>query len=542
MLRTGSFCCALIVGSATLSGAQGASSSVTLTGRVIAADTGLGLRNVRIDLSASEPGDGTPAQVFTGADGRYEITGVRDGRYRLRATKDGFVALALGESRPGGGGRILRISGKSLDRLDIALPRGGVITGRIIDSFGEPIAGVQVQVHQVRYTGGRPSLGPASLAMSDENGEYRAFGLQPGVYSVSAEKRVPLPYGPSVRPGTVPGQEFGFDRIFFPEAKQLAQAELITMSAGTLRGGIDLILSTVQMSSIRGKALGLDGAPLGRARVELYAPERLLPFATISTIDASGDFTITGVPPGNYQVRAKGENGAATASVVATGGTVIDVTLRPIRLPTLSGRIVIDPEERSQLPIAAIRVGVQPSEPPSSRLAEIWRPSPVALDGTMAFALPALPGRWAPAVELPTGWMVKAIRLRGSDITDTGIGISEGEAITDLEIELTKRHPTVTGTVRTQSATAPGDYAVLLFARDTSRRLGDRYFAVLKPDQDGLFSATSVAAGEYYVVALSGVDVNLAQEPTLLDRLSRVASPLVLNWGQAVQVTLPLTD
>ena len=44
--------------------------------------------------------------------------------------------------------------GQVLAQVDIALPRGSVITGRITDELGEPISGAQVEVQRYQYTPG----------------------------------------------------------------------------------------------------------------------------------------------------------------------------------------------------------------------------------------------------------------------------------------------------------------------------------------------------------------------------------------------------
>src|SRR6476659_6745348 len=57
----------------------------------------------------------------------------------------------------------------------------GTITGRVINSTGEPLAGASVSAYQVGRSNGRPGMTAA-----DNRGEFKIDGLAPGIYSVSA--------------------------------------------------------------------------------------------------------------------------------------------------------------------------------------------------------------------------------------------------------------------------------------------------------------------------------------------------------------------
>ncbi len=61
------------------------------------------------------------------------------------------------------GGRSLELaSGQSVTNVQFNLPRGGVITGRITDEFGESIAGTTVKVMKHQYAEGRRQLMPVN--------------------------------------------------------------------------------------------------------------------------------------------------------------------------------------------------------------------------------------------------------------------------------------------------------------------------------------------------------------------------------------------
>src|SRR5205807_824498 len=71
-----------------------------------------------------------------------------------------------------------------------ALPRGSVVTGRIVDEFGEPMPEVQVAAMRYQFIQGRRQLTPAGrFASTNDIGEFRLFGLSPGQYYLSATWR-----------------------------------------------------------------------------------------------------------------------------------------------------------------------------------------------------------------------------------------------------------------------------------------------------------------------------------------------------------------
>jgi hypothetical protein len=75
-------------------------------------------------------------------------------------------------------GRVVTIaSGQSIRDLVITMTPTGVITGRVVDEYGDPVADVYV----------RASLKDSVFeTTTNDLGEYRLFGLPPGAYTVSA--------------------------------------------------------------------------------------------------------------------------------------------------------------------------------------------------------------------------------------------------------------------------------------------------------------------------------------------------------------------
>ena len=74
-----------------------------------------------------------------------------------------------------------------MEKLDFSLPRGSIVTGRILDEFGEPMPDVQIAAQQYQTIQGQRRLIPSGRqTASNDIGEFRLFGIPPGQYYLSA--------------------------------------------------------------------------------------------------------------------------------------------------------------------------------------------------------------------------------------------------------------------------------------------------------------------------------------------------------------------
>ena len=115
----------------------------------MAADTGNPLPRARVQMNSSALAK--PRQITTDANGRYEVTGLALGVQDF-VSRAGFVSLEYGQTQPSQSGRDLELfDGQSLDGIDFALSRGGVITGRITDHNGEPQARIPMNALRLSW-------------------------------------------------------------------------------------------------------------------------------------------------------------------------------------------------------------------------------------------------------------------------------------------------------------------------------------------------------------------------------------------------------
>ena len=199
--------------------------TATIHGHIYAADSGQPLRKAQVRITANEIRENRLAT--TDANGAYEFTEVRPGRYNVSASKGSFVTMSYGQQRPTDAGRPIEISDRqTVDRLDLSLPRGGVIVGRIVDDFGEPLPDVTVSVQRYQFVQGRRTLVPEGRQSSTNDiGEFRVFGVPPGQYYLLATWRNFNAPAPNVNLNAPsPSERVAFPTTYFPGTTNVGDA------------------------------------------------------------------------------------------------------------------------------------------------------------------------------------------------------------------------------------------------------------------------------------------------------------------------------
>ena len=178
--------------------AEEAKKLAALEGRVVNAKTGEPLRRVNLTMRSSATGMRTsvpmassaPYAASTDAEGKFRIEKIEPGTYMLFAERQGFVRQAHGARRAGmQGTNITLAAGQELKDLEFKLTPQAVITGRVVDEEGEPLARVSVQVLRRFYYQGQQRLMPSGGGQTTDTGEFRISELAPGRYWISADRK-----------------------------------------------------------------------------------------------------------------------------------------------------------------------------------------------------------------------------------------------------------------------------------------------------------------------------------------------------------------
>jgi protocatechuate 3,4-dioxygenase beta subunit len=521
-----------------------------LRGHVYAADSGQPLRRAQVRIFAGEIRENRMAT--TDENGSYEFKEVRAGRYTISASKGNYVNVSYGQQRPTDAPKPLEIlDNQTVERVDLTLPRGAVITGRVVDEFGEPVSEVQIAAQRYQFIQGQRRLVPfGGSASTNDIGEFRLFGVAPGQYYLSATWRNPIGFNPNGQNAN-PSERTAYAPIYFPGTLNANEAQRITLTAGRELADLVMVLKPIKASRVTGTATGSDGKPLAPAFIMVMPSDGAF-FGPAGTtqVQPDGTFTLTGLAPGSYTLRAQKMGPAADGPEIAmtpisvTGEDLSDVHLIAAKPSALTGRVIVDAAARPSLP-ATLMIGVMPMNlfsipappPPPARIAE-----------DMSFATKSPPGLMRLTLgggfnASPTGWTIRSIRMNGADVTDTGIDIKPNEDISGIELELTNKLTTISGLVKNSRGEASKDYTTIVFAQDKTKwTTGTRYQSVGRPDQDGRFKISGLPEGEYYIIAVDRLETGQSGDPDFLESVRSRATSFSLREGETRTIDLRLNN
>jgi hypothetical protein len=512
-----------------------------IRGRVVSQETGQPLRRATVGLTSPQLRERRTAS--TDRDGRYEFRDLPAGRYTLDATKEAYVNVPYGQTRPMQPGRPLELKDDQIaDRIDFALPRGAVITGRVLDEFGEPAIDVNVMPLRSQYsaTQGRRLVPSGRSATTNDIGEFRIFGLAAGEYYLSATAQNRFG-GVSVDSSD---DRSGYAPTYYPNTPDMALAQRIVVGPGQVAPELVIMLVPTRTARVSGVVIDADNQPAKRGSVN--ARPRGATFGFMSgggAIRPDGSFVIPNLPPGTYQLRAT--TGApspdapptfSAADVTVNGEDVAGVRLLPARPVPIRGVIVVDPAAAGARPPRGLRVLANARNMDDAFGMPVV-PGPVADD--LSFEAKGYPGLVNLVPTLPAGWIVNHVRQNGEDVTDAGVAIGS-EGAEGIEIEITNRVGALNGSVTNDRGEAVADFTAVLFpdARDVPPTGGRG--GVARADQDGRFVFRTVRPGDYRLIALEAVDISQWSDPDYLEQLRVHATRISVGPAETQTIDLKL--
>ncbi|HEY7184783.1 MAG TPA: carboxypeptidase-like regulatory domain-containing protein, partial [Blastocatellia bacterium] len=270
-------------------------------------------------------------------EGNFNATGLGPGSYMFSINVPGYVvALTDSESdyhRPG-------------ENVTINLVKGGVITGRVTDSYGEPMVGVRVQVVKVReLEGGRKYSGGIQVPngrLTDDRGVYRLYGLEPGIYVVGA----------SSDPGGLYGGFYaGRDAMTWHPSSPRATATEIAVRSGEEATGADIRHREERGHTISGTVAG-DTATgsMGEGIIVMLTSGADRQLVGMTGAYGAKNFAMSGVSDGEYEMAAFRMSprdvdfaSSTPRRVVVNGADVSGIELRMAPPASISGRVKIEP-------------------------------------------------------------------------------------------------------------------------------------------------------------------------------------------------------
>ena len=548
--------------------AQMPQGTAIIAGRVIAADTGRPIKRARVTVSG---GNGRQARsTSTDEQGHFQIGDLAGGTYTIAATRSGFVNAVYGQKRPLQPGTPVDLAdGQQLTNIDLRLIRGGVITGRIVDEDGDPLARALVTVQRYQYVNGERQLTPAGADQSDDRGVYRVFGLPPGEYYVSANaaslleilgRGIPalagLAGGGAAQGGRGGGrgaffgapapddpEPTGYAPTYYPGVISAAEAAKVPVGPGQEITGVDFQVQLVATATVSGLVTGADGpVPVmlipgdagGMVRAEILR----------GSAAADGTFSIPNVPPGHYTAASRSggrwdDPKMGSVPLTVSGQNVSGVTIALVDGVTVSGNITV---ESSGTPAPAdysvFRIDVPDVEP----LPLPGGPGPggggpnaaggrAEKNGTFSIAN-LFPGRHYIRVTGQGNWTLKSVSIGARDVTDQAIELRPDQDVDNVTVVLTDRATDLSGTVRDGIGNPVANVTVIAFSTDPQYwRAQSRRIQAVHTSATGAYRMHGLPPGDYQIIAVDDVETGEWYDPAYLDKIKDGAKSVSLEEG-----------
>ena len=517
--------------------------------------------------------DGISAQPFV--DGQLrDMQQMREQQLRQQMKVPPMSAIVSADLRPGEQSTVTLVH-QLPGVLPPDAPIGGFVSGVVSDEFGDPLAGVDVRLWRLRYSGGRYVAQSAGLPRrTDDRGRYRLFYVTPGRYVLAA---------------TVDDTRVA--AVYYPGVTAVNRAQPLVIARKQDLPGFDLQFTRTYEARVFGFALNSAGDAL-RGTLTLQARRRSGEVALpprLVTANADGTFEFLSVPPGEYALSASPLGGVAEPEfalqfVSVDGSDTPPITIRTAPTATLSGRIEV--EGAAVRPTGAVLAVVDPDYPlppatlegggDNARIAEILdalraqhaaadagsalaalrenmlragvpeRLEPTGADATFVIRRLAGPVRFTMRNAAP-GWWLKAVNIGGVNAVEEAVLFAgPNSSRSDVTVVFSSSAGDLSGRVTDERGAPADDYRVVVFSTNRDRWFAGSQFVRVAagPDGDDGFRVTSLPPGEYFAAAVDGLDGDADsgewQNPDVLAALSTRAQRVTVGERQRAAADLRL--
>jgi carboxypeptidase family protein len=546
----------------------------SIKGRVVAND-GQPLVNATL-MAQAVSGPTSVKSAHVDSAGKFSFDDLLPASYIIIAVAPGYIDEAMSTGDPSEWPRHLIGS-----QLRITMIKGGVITGKVTNSKGDPIVGVPVHATALNNQSSSPTelLGGGG-AESDDRGIYRIYGLRPGQYVVNA--------GGTAQFGFASSNGFDMDvPTYYPSATRDTAIPVVVRS-GDETTGIDIKYSGAEGHRITGFVVGTieaDTAAANGAIAITLSPagtQSVLSLAITSPIDQRRAFGFNGVADGEYDLFAAFQTGQSnSASLVATkrvavrGGDLTGVELNLVRLASIAGTIALDPikpedkcdQRDSQLVETIFKAR---RDDPKKSGSQIMTTMLAGFGATLNakgefFARNLEAGRYRFEMKLPTdAWYVRAINLATNVAASNqpaaqaassaavkpkqnyawqGIAtVKSGQQLTGVSILVGQDAAGVRGrVVLTPEGTAvPADLHVHLVPADREQANDVLRYSETMVMSDGSFVFSNIAPDRYFIVTRVELDAETPGIPPRPSSWDPTGRAKLRQEAEAAKVVLEL--
>jgi hypothetical protein len=409
-------------------------------------------------------------------EGSFAFEALPGGTYFLTAEKSTYMSARYPEAGRlvRGGRQPLNVrEGEARDDVVIRMFHGGVLAGRVLDAYGDPVEYADVRVLRAPRSG-RPTM--MGNQPTNDLGEFRVPRLEAGRYILFIQPRRMGPEEPlgdhELPPQPVP--------TFYPGVVSLDQAQPIVLERGQSITGLEVTLAEGRHTIVTGIVTSADGQPLGtnvsissRQALEAglgfgmgFGGTGMRPDGTFRMQLPPGDFVIEArvmqQPKPGEQYRMENER---MGSVRLTSGInpVENVIVQVGPGASASGRVVFD----GASPPAQVPAQVQlPIFSPDGGC----RPGRVALARDWTFKVEGLYGPCQPPAQSMFGqWTLKSVIFKGRDLLEGPMTFEAGQVFSDVQVVFTNRRTELEWRVSDEQGEPTREYVALVFPADKEK-------------------------------------------------------------------------
>jgi protocatechuate 3,4-dioxygenase beta subunit len=501
-------------------------STASIRGTVISGTDRAPLARARV--TASSRSLAAPRVTLSAPDGSFAFERLPPGTYALTVTRTGYARAQYGERQAASAVPIAIQPGQAVTGIEVALEPAGIIVGQILDEDGQPLAGASVEALAPRMVDRRETFVVIASAQTDDRGEFRMPGVPAGPVYVSA-------FDPAFAHVGDEGGALEYTRTYYPGVAVPSQAKAVTAAPGDAPR-IAFKLRINRLPRVGGVLRTADGRELGSAAVMMRAAAEGTPARTPDvTILPDGSFTFRNVPPGDYQIRARGDVNNGELSLFSTYRVHVEdrdignIDMLLVPGARIEGRVVAEGHRPEKRPVALAGVRVRAPFADGSTFGDAVA-GEVQPDGTFAIG-GVMAGSHAIALEgLASPWVLQAVTWRGRDLTDTGLATESRQVYADVVITVTDAASEVAGVVRDSRGT-PVEGATIVFvpAPPQPWTRASRRLRVIRADASGRYSVRGLPPGDYRAAAAMGLDDAEAYRPENLEEIARTGLPVAVK-------------
>ncbi|HEU0180117.1 MAG TPA: carboxypeptidase-like regulatory domain-containing protein [Blastocatellia bacterium] len=497
----------------------------TITGRVIN-DEGAGMPNVTVVIIRAQAGRRAASprgntQVVTDKDGKFRGAGLSPGLYEVDAPRVKEYVMRPLTAAESGARRYYRVG----DSITITLMKGGVITGRVTNSDGQPMVGAEVSATIVRDIEGF-SIREAhqeETQMTDDRGIYRIFGLRPGSYIVGTNGNIFESYFSPYA---------GSAMTYHPSSTHDTATE-VAVASGAEASGIDIQFRGGPGYVVSGTVTTTSATlASGRTIVSLVNTDisAVTGSAYVRPNDPRKGFMIQGLNNGNYEIVAYSYGdreifaSSAPRRITVSGGDVTGLELKISPLASVSGQALVEASSnscgnKSKRAMEEIMIYARSDDPSVIASSDPhFFGSDADVNEKGEFAIHSLrPSRYHFEASLPDeSWYTRSITIPATaaarqpktllnlrDISRAGLEIKSGDEVTGVMVWVAEGAASLRGKVvaEKEGASLPSRLRVHLAPVDAALANEVLRYSEALVSNDGSFAFNNLAPGKYWLLA-----------------------------------------